>query len=342
MINEILERGLFPDWLVRHGVRNLLKQRLEEENRGSIEENHKHKMSLIGSLKQSPIAIHTQDANEQHYEVPTGFYQSVLGKRLKYSGGYWTQQTDSLDKSEDAMLELSCKRAKLENGHRVLDLGCGWGSVTFYVAENFPNCTITSVSNSKTQREYIETTAKQKGLTNINVITTDFNDFQTDTKFDRVISVEMLEHIKNYEKAFHKIASWLVNDGLFFAHIFTHIKFAYHFEVKDKTDWMAKYFFTGGMMPSDDLFLYFQKDLLLQEHWRVNGSHYQKTSEAWLSNMDKNKDVILPIFEKVYGKEAPKWWNYWRIFFMSCSELWGYNSGEEWLVSHYLFSKNIL
>ena len=339
LINEILERGLLPDWLIRGGIRNLLKQRLEEEDRGSIEENHKHKMSFIEGLKKSPIAIHTQDANEQHYEVPTSFYQSVLGKRLKYSGGYWTDSSFGLNKSEEAMLELSCKRAKLENGHRVLDLGCGWGSVTFYVAENFPDCKITSVSNSKTQREYIEATAKQKGLTNIHVITANFNEFQTDKKFDRIISVEMLEHIKNYEKAFQNIASWLVSDGLFFTHIFTHLKFAYHFEAKDETDWMAKYFFTGGMMPSDDLFLYFQKDLLLQEHWKVNGSHYQKTSEAWLSNMDKSKDAIMPIFKEVYGDDAKKWWNYWRIFFMSCAELWGYNSGEEWLVSHYLFSK---
>jgi cyclopropane-fatty-acyl-phospholipid synthase len=222
----------------------------------------------------------------------------------------------------------------------VLDLGCGWGSLTLYIAEKYPNCKITSVSNSKTQKEHIDGVCKEKGFKNVTVITQDMNEFSINQTFDRLMSVEMLEHMKNYEVLFSRFAKYMKEDSLFFIHIFTHIEYAYAFEVKDDTDWMSKYFFTGGQMPSDDLFLYFQKDLVLQNHWRVNGQHYQKTSEAWLSKMDSNQDKIMPIFESTYGKEnAVKWWVYWRVFYMACAELWGYKGGEEWLVSHYLFSK---
>lgn len=322
------------------GIRNLLKQRLTEENKGSQEAKQLHLNAYIEKLKASPIAINTSDANEQHYEVPTEFYNYVLGKRMKYSGGYWPSGADTLDASEEAMLKLSCERAQLKNGQSVLDLGCGWGSVSLYVAEKFPNCKITGVSNSKTQKEYIDSVAKEKGFKNLTIITQDMNDFQIKEKFDRIISVEMLEHMKNYQKLFEKLSGFLKPEGLFFIHIFTHKEFAYPFEVRDETDWMAKYFFTGGMMPSHNLFLYFQDNLTIRNHWVVNGVHYGKTSEAWLENMDKNKTQILPILEKAYGKEnVTKWWSYWRIFFLSCAELFSYRNGEEWLVSHYLFQK---
>lgn len=322
------------------GIRNLLKQRLTEENKGSQEAKQLHLNAYIEKLKASPIAINTSDANEQHYEVPTEFYNYVLGKRMKYSGGYWPSGADTLDASEEAMLKLSCERAQLKNGQSVLDLGCGWGSVSLYVAEKFPNCKITGVSNSKTQKEYIDSVAKEKGFKNLTIITQDMNDFQIKEKFDRIISVEMLEHMKNYQKLFEKLSGFLKPEGLFFIHIFTHKEFAYPFEVRDETDWMAKYFFTGGMMPSHNLFLYFQNHLTIRNHWVVNGVHYGKTSEAWLENMDKNKTQILPILEKAYGKEnVTKWWSYWRIFFLSCAELFSYRNGEEWLVSHYLFQK---
>lgn len=322
------------------GIRNLLKQRLTEENKGSQEAKQLHLNAYIEKLKASPIAINTSDANEQHYEVPTEFYKYVLGKRMKYSGGYWPSGADTLDASEEAMLKLSCERAQLKNGQSVLDLGCGWGSVSLYVAEKFPNCKITGVSNSKTQKEYIDSVAKEKGFKNLTIITQDMNDFQIKEKFDRIISVEMLEHMKNYQKLFEKLSGFLKPEGLFFIHIFTHKEFAYPFEVRDETDWMAKYFFTGGMMPSHNLFLYFQDNLTIRNHWVVNGVHYGKTSEAWLENMDKNKTQILPILEKAYGKEnVTKWWSYWRIFFLSCAELFSYRNGEEWLVSHYLFQK---
>jgi cyclopropane-fatty-acyl-phospholipid synthase len=340
MIFNLLEKDLIPDFLIRAGIRNLLSQRLREEDKGSAEKNRLAHQEYILSLKKSPVAVETKAANEQHYEVPTEFYKFCLGKRLKYSGGYWPIGVNTLDASEEAMLDLSCKRAELQDGHTVLDIGCGWGSLTLYIAEKFPNCKITSVSNSRTQKEYIDSVCKEKGFKNVTVITKDMNVFTIDTKFDRLMSVEMLEHMKNYEALFERFSGFMKPDALFFIHIFTHHKFAYPFEVKDETDWMSKYFFTGGQMPSDDLFLYFQKDLVIQNHWRVNGEHYQKTSEAWLSKMDENKDRILPILESTYGKEnATKWWVYWRVFYMACAELWGYREGEEWFVSHYLFKK---
>ncbi|MDX1961114.1 MAG: class I SAM-dependent methyltransferase [Leptospiraceae bacterium] len=340
MIFSLLEKNLLPDFLIRAGIRVLLQSRLDEENRGSLEKNKIHLMNYIDGLKKSPIAVNTKDANEQHYEVPTEFYKLCLGKRLKYSGGLWDENANTLDKSEEAMLKLSCERAELKDGHEVLDLGCGWGSLTLYIAEKFPKCKITSVSNSKTQKEFIDSVCKEKGFKNVQVITADMNVFTTKKKFDRLMSVEMLEHMKNYEVLFAKFASFMKEDALFFVHIFTHKQYAYAFEVKDETDWMSKYFFTGGQMPSDDLFHYFQKDLLLTNHWIVNGTNYQKTSEAWLSKMDEHKNEILPIFETTYGKEnATKWWVYWRVFYMACAELWGFRGGEEWLVSHYLFKK---
>ncbi len=340
MIFNLLEKDILPDFLIRLGIRNLLKARLEEEKKENLEEQQKHLNQYIEDLKKSPIAINTADANEQHYEVPTEFYKFVLGKRMKYSGGYWPLGAYTLDESEESMLKLSCERAQLKDGLSLLDLGCGWGSVSLYVAEHFPKCKITAVSNSKTQKEYIDSVAKEKGFKNLTVITRDMNEFTIDEKFDRIISVEMLEHMKNYQKLFAKLSSFLKPDGLFFIHIFTHKQYAYHFEVRDETDWMAKYFFTGGMMPSHNLFLYFQENLNIVNHWVVNGTHYGKTSEAWLANMDKHKSSILPILEKTYGKEnVTKWWSYWRIFFLACAELFSYRKGEEWIVSHYLFRK---
>ncbi|HMV42603.1 MAG TPA: cyclopropane-fatty-acyl-phospholipid synthase family protein [Leptospiraceae bacterium] len=337
---NLLEKDILPDFLIRLGIRNLLKARLEEEKKENLEEQQKHLNQYIEDLKKSPIAINTADANEQHYEVPTEFYKFVLGKRMKYSGGYWPLGAYTLDESEESMLKLSCERAQLKDGLSLLDLGCGWGSVSLYVAEHFPKCKITAVSNSKTQKEYIDSVAKEKGFKNLTVITRDMNEFTIDEKFDRIISVEMLEHMKNYQKLFAKLSSFLKPDGLFFIHIFTHKQYAYHFEVRDETDWMAKYFFTGGMMPSHNLFLYFQENLNIVNHWVVNGTHYGKTSEAWLANMDKHKSSILPILEKTYGKEnVTKWWSYWRIFFLACAELFSYRKGEEWIVSHYLFRK---
>jgi cyclopropane-fatty-acyl-phospholipid synthase len=336
---QSLEKDIFPDWLIRLRIRQLVKLRLKQETKANPTEQLAHKLAYIQSLKNSPIAVHTEAANEQHYEVPSDFYKYVMGYRMKYSSGYWPKSDTSFAESEDAMLNLSFDRAEIEDGMSVLDLGCGWGSVSLTLAEKYPKCKVTGVSNSSTQKQFIDSEAKRRGLKNLEIITKDMNHFKISKKFDRIISVEMLEHMKNYELLFEKLSTFLKPKGKFFIHIFTHKTFAYPFEVIDETDWMAKYFFTGGQMPSDDLFLYFQKNFKIENHWRLSGTHYQKTSEAWLANMYKNEEAIKKIFAETYGTEqATKWWVYWKVFFMSCAELFGYDKGNEWLVSHYLFS----
>lgn len=334
-----LEKGLLPDPLVRFGIRSLCAAKLKEEYAIPLQERQEKFMKMLQELRSSPIAIETDKANQQHYEVPTEFFKYCLGKHMKYSCGYWKQGVETLDQSEEDMLELTVERAQLVNGQDVLELGCGWGSLSLYMAQRYPHSKFVGVSNSRTQKEYIDGQTKKRGLTNLSIITVDANQFETDLKFDRVVSVEMFEHMRNYEKLFAKIGRFLKPGGKLFVHIFTHRELAYYYEPKDESDWIGKYFFTGGIMPSDDLLLYFQDYFQIEHHWHVSGSHYQKTSEEWLKNMDKNKEKILPIFQKVYGQDYKKWWHYWRVFYLSCAELWGYDQGNEWIVSHYLFKK---
>lgn len=339
--DTLIEKNTVPDILLRKGIRKLLKQRLDDENKGDAEAQQAHLMSLIEQLKASPIAVNTAEANTQHYEVPTPFYQYCLGKHLKYSCGYWLPGVTELDIAEKDMLELTCKRAELSNGMDVLELGCGWGSLSLFMSAKFPGSQFTVVSNSRTQKEYIDAQAAARGITNLTVITADMNIFHTDRQFDRVVSVEMFEHMRNYQLLLKKVASFLKAEGKLFIHIFTHKEYTYLFEVKDETDWMSRYFFTGGVMPGDDLMFYFNDHLSVSKHWHVTGTHYGKTAEAWLRNMDDHKAEIMPLFETTYGKDqALKWWVYWRLFYMACAELWNYNNGNEWIVSHYLFRKN--
>ncbi len=340
-IDDILAKDIIPDALIRMGIRSRLKNTLAPFEKLSCEGRQELLMQHVRELKESPIAIATDEANEQHYELPTAFFQKCLGPHMKYSSGYWDPGVTDIETSEARMLALSCERAELEDGQRILELGCGWGSLTLWMGKHYPNSQITAVSNSRTQKEYIDAQAKERGLTNIEVKTANMIHYEGEGEniFDRAVSVEMFEHMKNYELLLSRISKWLKPEGKLFVHIFTHREYAYHYEAKDESDWMALYFFTGGQMPSDDLLLYFQNDLKIEDHWQVSGSHYQKTSEAWLSRMDAASDELKPLIEETYGPtNAKQWWVWWRCFYMACAELWGYQGGDEWIVSHYRFT----
>ena len=336
----LAEKGLLPDAIIRLGIRRLCRQRLVDAsntNEALMEQEHADSIEL---LKESPIALVPEKANEQHYEVPPRLFELVLGDRLKYSSGLWPEGVSSLDESEVAMLKLTIDRAGLVDGQDVLELGCGWGSLTLYMAECFPKSKITAVSNSNDQRQFIEERCEERNLKNVEIITADMNDFETAKLFDRVISIEMFEHMRNYEKLLGRVNVWLKNKGKLFVHIFSHQKIAYPFEDNDDADWMAREFFSGGQMPSHRLLMSFPGQMKIEKDWRVSGTHYEKTSLAWLQKMDKNKAEVLELFKKTYGEsDANSWFQRWRIFFMSCEVLFGFNRGSEWGVSHYLFEK---
>jgi len=340
---KAMENGYLPDAAIRFGIRKLCHTRLKELHCSSLEEKENRAQNYKDSLLNSPLAVHTKDANKQHYELPPEFFFHTLGKNLKYSSAYWGQETQSLDEAEELALSISCSRAEISDGMTILELGCGWGSLTLYMAKKFPNSKIVAISNSAPQKTFIDEVAKKRGLKNVTVLTRDVSQLETLAlefeSFDRVVSIEMFEHFKNYEILLSKICHVLNAQGKLFVHIFTHKEYSYPFETEGEDNWMGKYFFTGGQMPSHNLLYSFQKDLYLQKTWAWDGVHYQKTSEAWLANMDKNAEIIKGIFQKTYGDESLQWINRWRIFFMSCAELFGLNKGSQWGVSHYLFSK---
>jgi cyclopropane-fatty-acyl-phospholipid synthase len=334
MIAErLLEKELIPDSLVRFQIRRLLKRRISDEKMSD-------KASFVELMRTAPVAVETRAANDQHYEVPAKFFEHTLGKRLKYSCAYFDTGRENLDDAELAMLELTCGRAELRDGQDVLELGCGWGSLSLFMAEKYPNSRIVGVSNSSSQREFIFAKAAERGLKNLQIITCDMNQFCPDNKFDRVVSVEMFEHMRNVEELLKRIDSWLKDDGKLFVHIFTHREFAYLFEDKDASDWMARHFFTGGMMPSHDLYSRLSSGLEIEQNWVVPGIHYGRTSELWLENMDRHESEIRQIFSETYGEDqVSRWWARWRVFFMACAELWNFRGGSEWQVSHYRFRK---
>ena len=337
---KFAELGILPDYLVRKGIRIFLNQRLKEICISDPEQAAYIQKSFVKMMQSSEIAPLPAIANQQHYEVPTTFFKEVLGSNLKYSSCYWNEEVNNLDEAESLALSITCQHADLQNGMEVLELGCGWGSLTLWIASHYPNSKILGISNSASQRDYIISQAKKRNLNNIEIETVDMNKFETNKKYDRIVSVEMFEHMRNYQLLYKKIHSWLNQEGKFFKHIFCHRLTPYEFIIDDDSDWMSQYFFTAGIMPSDNLPYYFQEKLKLDNHWRWSGTHYQKTSNEWLYNMDSKKEIILPIIKDTYGEQNIRiWWNRWRIFFMACAELFGFDNGNQWWVSHYLFSK---
>lgn len=338
--DSLVGSGALPDFLIRFGIKRFLKQRRDLLYAGSPEQRSAREAAFIDSLGSSPIAIHQDAANTQHYEVPPRFFELVLGKRLKYSSGYWDEGVRNLDQGEERMLALTCERAQLAPGQDILELGCGWGSLTLYMAEKFPTAKITAVSNSRPQREFILGRAKERGFDNVIVETADITGWSPQGAFDRVVSVEMFEHLRNWPEMFRRVSSWLKPGGKFFMHVFTHREYSYPFEDEGDSDFMARHFFTGGMMPADGLAEKVCGDLNVEGHWKESGTHYAKTSAAWLANMDAHRAEIEPLFRETYGDQASKFWHYWRAFFMSCEELWAFDQGREWPVSHYRFARS--
>lgn len=330
-----LERGLLPDWLVRIGIRVLLRRRLAEEHAHDPERAANRLQQWIAECDRSPIAVATAAANAQHYEVPAAFFARVLGAHRKYSCGLWRNGVHDLDAAEAAMLALSCERAEIADGQRILDLGCGWGSASLWIARRFPNCRVLGVSNSAGQRADILARAAAAGLRNVEILTADANAFTPPGKFDRIVSIEMMEHARNWRALLARAAGWLVPGGKMFVHVFTHARVGYPFATDSEDDWMGRHFFTGGQMPADAQLLHFQDHFAVEAHWRVSGVHYQKTAEAWLANLDRHRRELIAVLREQHGDRAAAMANNWRVFFLACAELWGFAGGREWLVSHY-------
>jgi len=339
---DAIERGLVPDAIVRAAIRKLCAQRLRDCDRRNAVANERVLQMFAESMRTGPIAPVPEKANEQHYELPPEFFSAVLGPHRKYSSCYWPTESATLVAAERAALDITSERADLSDGHTILELGCGWGSLSLWMADRFRNSRITVISNSTPQRQFIEAQAASRWLYNLRVITADINQFDADThSFDRVVSVEMFEHMRNYEQLLDRIAHWLRPDGKLFVHHFCHREFAYRFETDSDADWMGRYFFTGGLMPSEHLLRHFDKHMTVVKHWAWDGTHYQRTSEAWLANLDARRREVLPILETTYGRaDAVRWFYRWRMFFIAVAEVFGYGKGHEWFLSQSLLQRN--
>ena len=343
----LIERGLVPDALTRAGIRSLLRKRLASEAQRAGRDAAAWEAEFARAMSASEVALHVDAANQQHYEVPAEFYEAVLGPHLKYSSCLYERPGATLEDAERAMLGLTLSRAQIRDGERVLELGCGWGSLTLATAARFPNTHVTAVSNSVSQRAFIERRARERGMGNVRIVTADVNRFDPAAvapegfgpPYDRVVSVEMFEHVRNWRELLRRAAGWLTPEGTAFLHVFCHRVHAYPFEIDGDADWMARHFFTGGLMPSFDLLQRFDDDLAVVQRWRVDGTHYQRTSEDWLANLDRNRDAALAALRDVHGDDAATWVRRWRVFFMACAELFGYGGGDEWFVGHYLLQK---
>lgn len=334
----LAERVPLPDAVLRAGVRQRVRRRIRAEGRGGVDAQSERWRALVARLDAQPVTIETDAANAQHYEVPADFFGLALGPRRKYSCAWWPDGVGDLAAAEEAMLALYAERAGLRDGQEVLDLGCGWGSFCLWLAERHPASRILAVSNSHSQRGYITGVARDRGLANLEVVTADAATFAPGRSFDRIVSVEMLEHVRNLRAMLGRIAGWLRPDGRLFVHVFAHRTLAFEFDTARRSDWIARHFFTGGTMPSDDLMVHLADHLRIEDRWRVSGAHYARTARAWLANVDANREAVLGVFAAAYGeREAMLRLRRWRLFFLACEGLWGIRGGSEFIVSHYRF-----
>ena len=325
----LAERGLLPLPALRMGVRGLVRQRLSDA------EASPDVAAFVRTLERSPLALSPEKANEQHYGVPPEFFELVLGPNLKYSGAWWPEGITTLAEAEGAMLRLTCARAQIEDGHDILELGCGWGSLTLFMARAFPNSRVTAVSNSAPQRRFIES----KAPGNVRVVTADMNDLALSEQFDRVVSVEMFEHMRNYRELLARISGWMRPEARLFVHVFCHRTYAYPYETDGTDNWMGRHFFTGGIMPSFDLLSRFDDHLSVEADWKINGEHYGRTARAWRENLEGRRTEVLRIFRGTYGDDAARWYHRWRLFFLACEELFAHEGGREWMVGHFRFAR---
>ncbi|MES2198059.1 MAG: cyclopropane-fatty-acyl-phospholipid synthase family protein [Pseudomonadota bacterium] len=321
------ERVPLPDVIIRAAIQRLCSRTATRLASASAESD--------AAFASAMAARATGEADARHDQVPATFFAQVLGPNRKYSSCFYKEPASTLQEAEEEALRQTIEHADLADGQAILELGCGWGSLALAMARRFPNAEITAVSHAPSQREHIEQVAASRGLKNIRVVTADINGFEPGRQFDRIVSVEMFEHIMNWRELMLRLRSWLNPNGRFFMHIFTHRAGAYWFDRAKGEDWVAPHFFSGGMMPSHHLIRQYADLFEVEKEWRWSGTHYQRTALDWLANFDARHDEIEAILRGVYGSDTPLWMRRWRWFLLATSGLFGYAEGSEWGVSHY-------
>ena len=325
------ERVPLPDVVIRAAINRLCSRTATKLATGNAESD----AWFADEMAARAIAEHAGEANTRHYEVPAAFFAEVLGPNRKYSSCFYKEPASTLREAEEESLRQTVEHADLADGQSILELGCGWGSLSLWMARQFPRSEVTAVSNSNSQREHIEREAAKRGLKNLRIITSDMDVFDPNAQFDRIVSVEMFEHMMNWRELMTRVRSWLQPDGRFFMHIFTHRSGAYLFDRTDHEDWIAQHFFTGGVMPCHHLVRQYADLFGIEKEWRWSGTHYQRTAQDWLANFDAHRDEVEGVLRKVYGDDTVLWMRRWRWFFLATAGLFGYADGSEWGVSHY-------